>query len=58
MSSISEAKMALSALSGCIKPIWISFLLDDHNPETLLSGEKVTEIVPALMHDSLAGNIV
>ena len=48
MSSIDEAKMALTALKSTDKPIWVSFILDDHHPAQLLSGEPVDTIASEL----------
>ena len=44
MTSINEAKMALTALQSMNKPIWVSFILDDQDPTQLLSGESVGTI--------------
>ena len=48
MSSIDEAKMALTALKPTDKPIWVSFILDDQHPTQLLSGESVDTIASEL----------
>ena len=48
MSSIHEAKMALTALKSTNKPVWVSFILDDHHPTQLLSGEPVDAIASEL----------
>ena len=44
MSSIAEATAAVSACQDKNKPIWVAFLLDDNEPEKLLSGEPVEQV--------------
>ena len=48
MSSIQEAIMAVTALQPFNKPIWVSFILDDHSPDQLLSKDKVHQITTQL----------
>lgn len=47
MSSLKEAHMAITALSSFQKPIWVSFVLDDVVPATLISQEPISKIQDA-----------
>jgi S-methylmethionine-dependent homocysteine/selenocysteine methylase len=55
MSSLSEAQMAITALSAFQKPVWVSFVLDDAFPTTLLSKEPISQIQTVLSDLSYDG---
>ncbi len=48
MSSIDEAKTAISIAETFDRPVWVAFIVDDQQPTQLLSGEPVSDIVEAL----------
>ncbi len=59
MSSIPEAFMAVTALQPFNKPIWVSFILDDHSPDQILSEDKINQItqnLDGLHYDALLFN--
>jgi len=47
LSSLAETDAVLSAFSGCGKPVWLSFSVEDHDPEAgrprLRSGEALAD---------------
>lgn len=48
VSSLKEAHQVLKVASQFSKPVWISFILNDEDPVTLLSGDSIFDLVSLL----------